>query len=424
MASHLTKRSDIKGIPQYVVAVHGHVICFLILAVGVLLTGCERQPSPKVTPKEANAMAVRSPTSLVPVVEVKREGNRVWLQGAKELFHKHFKDSDTGKVTLWAERSDTYMYLTQMRLAGWDVSYADLITVAGYGPSFAYAPGRKDKWMAHYFPPRRRDQRIAHATGCRYRWRQYKDAEEYFQAIKKAIDAGQAVHGPNEEDVLFIGYVDAPKPADRKVMPLAIVFVDDDEWTWEQFVKWHSREMVRGWFGCIEERVEPWPARKSAVEVMKMMVRVAGGRDSRRKPDDGVIWGIAGIEAYADDLADMSKSGAPASKGGYFQAGWRGCHNIYPQMSGRPAAASYLKRVARLFEGQQREHILAASGHYADATESWREFERQLGRPLGKGHGPAWESKTNRAAGAKAVREAAQHERKAIAAIEKALVGE
>lgn len=358
-------------------------------------------------------------------VAVKREGDRVWLEGAKELFRQHFADSRNGRTTPWAERSDTYMYLTQMRIAGWDIDYADLITLAGYGPSFAYAPRPSDKWMVHYFPPEGRDERIAHATGCRYRWRQYKDVEEYWQALKRAIDEGQAVHGPNEEDILFIGYVDAAKPEDRKVMPLAIVFVDDDEWTWEQFKNWHSRGMVSGWFGRIEGRVEPWPARQSAVEVLGTMVRVANGDDSRRKPNDGVVWGIAGVEAYAADLADMSKSGAVEDKGGYFQGGWRGCHNVYPQMSGRPAAAAYLKRVAPSFEGDAQMHLLAAAAEYEKAAEAWRSFTGQLGRDT-QGvahveHGVAWTTGTYRKAGAAAVTQAARHERAAVAALAEAL---
>jgi len=357
-------------------------------------------------------------------MEVRRADGRVWLEGAKQLFHQHFEDSENGRTTPWAERSDTYMYLTQMRIAGWVVDYADLVTIAGYGPSFAYAPRPKDKWVAHYFPPAGRDERIAHATGCQYAWRQYADVEDYWQALKRAIDEGHAVHGPNEEDVLFIGYEDAEKPEDRKVMPLAIVFVDDDVWTWEQFKRWHSRDMVSGWFGRIEERVEPWPAWKSRLEVMKMMVRVASGNDSRRQPNDGVKWGIDGIEAYAADVADMTKSGAGEDDGGFFQSGWRGCHNIYPQMSGRPAAATYLKRIAPLFEESASRHILAAAAEYEKATKAWADFVGQLGRQrvADIDHTTAWTTPKFRKAGAAAIARAAAHERAAVSAIRDALM--
>ena len=350
------------------------------------------------------------------------EGRRVWIEGAKEMFHRHFEDQEAGRGTPWAERCDTYMYLAQMRIAGLDVDYADLITIAGYGPSFAYAPQPHDKWMAHYFPIAERDERIAHATGFQCRWQQYKDVEAYWQALKRAIDVGQAVHAPNEEDILFIGYEEAENPEDRKVMPVAIVFVDDDEWHWDQFVQWHSRGMVDGWSGCMEARVAPWPARQSAVEVMELMVRVAEGDDPRRMPDDGVIWGIDGVAAYAADLADLSKSGAVEEQGGYFQGGWRGCHNVMPQMSGRPAAAAYLKKVVPLFAEDARSHLEAAAAAYEKATDAWRVYDRQLGRALkGMPHDEAWQDPEHRRAGAAAVREAADHERDAIAAVKSVL---
>lgn len=344
------------------------------------------------------------------------------MKGAREVFRSHFREMESGEGTPWAERCDTYMYLAQMRIAGWDIGYASLNAIAGYATSFAYAPRPDDRWMAHYFPIAGRDDRIAHATGFRCRWRQYKEPQEYWQALREAIDAGRAVHAPNEEDVLFIGYEDAGIPEDRKVMPLAIVFVDEDAWSWDRFLSWHSREMVDGWFGCMEERVQPWPPEESAIEVMDVMLRVGRGDDPRRIPGDGVVWGVAGIEAYADDLADLSKSGADEEMGGFFQSGWRGCHNIMPQMSGRPAATTYLKRVAEHFEGQAGEGILAAAAGYDSATEAWRSYDHHLGRSLkGIAHDRAWQDGERRKAGADAVREAAAREREALKELEGAL---
>ena len=353
---------------------------------------------------------------------VRKDGQRVWIEAAKAVFLQHFDEQKAGGATPWAERSDTYMYLAQMRLAGAAIDYADLITIAGYGPSFAYAPGPADRWNAHYFPVSGRDDRIAHATGYQYRWQQYEDPEHYWQALKRAVDSGNAVHGPNEEDVPFVGYEEAENPQDRKVMPVAIVFVDDDEWTWAQFVMWHSREMVNGWFGALHQQTAPWPATESAVEVIETMVRVANGDDPRRTDADGVVWGTEGIAAYARDLADVSKSGATQEMGGYFQGGWRGCHNVMPQMSGRPAAAAYLTRVALLFDEVTRAHIESAAAAYTRATESWRIFDGQLGRALPQTqHEATWQHARHRLAGADAVRQAADHEADAITALEQAL---
>jgi len=183
--------------------------------------------------------------------------------------------------------------------------------------------------------------------------------------------------------------------------------------------------MVSGWFGRIEKQVTPWPSRKSVAEVIRMMVTYGTGNDSRSTYNAGVRWGVDGIEAYAADLADMTKSGALEADGGFFQGGWRGCHNVYPQMSGRPAAATYLKWAAGLFQGDLRKHILAAAGHYDEATAAWRAFAGQLGRDTERvakvDHTTAWTNAKYRTAGAKAVAEAAQQERAAIRALEAAV---
>ena len=351
---------------------------------------------------------------------VRREDNRVWIDGAKETFHRHFEDMKAGQGPLWGERSDTYMYLTQMRVAGWDVEYEDLIAIAGYGPSFAYAPRPEDKWGAHYLPIKGRDERIAHATGYLNKWHQYKDIEDYWEALKAAIDAGRVVHAPNEEDVLFVGYVDADRVEDRKVLPVAIVFVEDDEWTWEQFTQWYAKPMVNGWLGVFEKEVAPWPARASVIEVIENAIDVATGNDPRASRFAGVTWGADGIAAYARDLADLSKSGA--MEGGFFQGGWRGCHNVYPQMSGRPAMAAYLKRVAPYFEDGARRHIEDAALAYQKAAESWTAYDKALGRALPEDKHPrAWEDAAARKAGSDAVSKAAEHEREGVAALKRAM---
>ncbi len=356
-------------------------------------------------------------------VSVERDGKKVWIEGARDIFNAHVRQKDAGQTVPWAERSDTYMYLAQLRVAGYGVDYATLHALAGYSGSFAYAPKPKDDWGRHYWPVAGRDERIANATGCRVKWQQYKNVEDYWQALKQAIDEGRAVQGPKEEGVLFIGYVDADRPEDRKVMPLALVFVKDEYWTWQQFSEWHSR--FGQWLGHIVEQAEPGDPRESAIETIQTMVKCASGNDPRKKGDRPVTFGIAGVEAYARDLADMNNSGAREDKGGYWQDGWMGCHNVYPQISGRPAAAKYLRSVAEHFDGDTRKHIEAAAAHYDRATESWTTYLTQLGGHTGRTvpveHEVAWTTAQYRKAGADAVAQAAKHERSALGSLMQAL---
>jgi hypothetical protein len=403
-------------------ATHKIIASVLPLCI-IIAVGCSSDDpaEPPTKPKETNMTTTATSPSIN--VTLKREGSKVWLDGAKELFHSHFEDKDAGRTVPWSDRCDTYMYLAHLRAVGVDVDYATLNAVAGYAASFTYAPQPDGDWGRHYWPIDGRDQRIAHAIGQQYKWKRYKTPDECWEVIKRSIDEGQPVHGPYMEGVLFIGYVDAEKPEDRQVMPVAIVFVDSDEWSWEKFTKWHKQ--FGGWIGRWEGAVDPWPAKESAVEAIQIMVKVANGDDPRGKEGDGVAYGIAGVEAYARDLADMTKSGAGEDKGGYFQGGWRGCHNVYPQISGRPAAAIYLRRVAPHFEADARKHIENAAAAYDRATASWATYLTQLGGHTGRTvdveHGIAWTTEQYRKAGAAAVAEAAKHERAAIGDLQEAL---
>jgi hypothetical protein len=133
----------------------------------------------------------------------------------------------------------------------------------------------------------------------------------------------------------------------------------------------------------------------------------------------GAHFGLAGIEAYASDIADISKSG---KKDEYFQGGWLGCHNIYPQWTARQLTALYLKRASEQFDGGIRAKMLSAAKEYDAAHAAWKEWENHLGafqrvrRPE-----DAWEDPEHRQAGAAAVYKALERERAAVAEIEKAL---
>ena len=120
----------------------------------------------------------------------------------------------------------------------------------------------------------------------------------------------------------------------------------------------------------------------------------------------------------------MSKSGVNGP-GGYFRGGWRGCHCVYPQASGRPAAAAYLKSIVPLFEGQVSRQIQVAASEYGKATECWRAYFAQLGRDgertVDVDHTTAWTTVQYRQAGAAAVHNAYMHEKKAIDALSKAI---
>jgi len=255
----------------------------------------------------------------------------------------------------------------------------------------------------------------------------YKTADTYWKALKETIDAGKPVHAPFMEEVLFIGYQDAPRKADRKVRPLAVVSVEPDAWwTWEQFEDWFKKHSY-GFLGRHTQRVKALSARDSAVNTLRLLVEYAA-TDPRAKIDrfknKGITFGLTGLETYAADVADLAKSGAKDD--GYFQGGWRGCHNIYPQLGGRWSTENYLKGLARsgAFNKAATSHVRAAAKAYHAACTAWEEWESHLGDRRKLPGSSGWTTQTHRVAGAAALRKAIEHEKAGLAEIGKALAAE
>jgi hypothetical protein len=322
----------------------------------------------------------------------------------------------------WRSRGYIVMQTICARVAGWDVDYDTLMTVSGWGASFAYH--HKD-YVVNYYAPGDADGRVTRATGFGWEWKRYATPEEYFQAIKETVNAGKVAHAPFMEEVLFAGYEDADDPKDRKVRPLAFVFVDTDWWTWEQFVDWHQKHSAGGMLGRHTKRVAARSARETALTTLGLLVeystsdpRATGRWDAK----SGATFGLAGLEAYAADIADLTKDG---KKEGYFQGGWRGCHNIYPQLGGRWGVANYLDDLSKshaLSEGA-RAHIVAAAKEYQLACDAWEQWEVHLGDRQKKGQ-DGWSDDMQRTAGAMAIRKAIAHEKAGLVEIAKALAAE
>ena len=83
-------------------------------------------------------------------------------------------------------RSYIVKRLVSMRVAGWqDTDYETLVTVSGFGLSFAYHPG--EKFFAHYLIPEGADDRMARATGYGREWLSFDSIERYWQTLKNTL---------------------------------------------------------------------------------------------------------------------------------------------------------------------------------------------------------------------------------------------
>ena len=222
------------------------------------------------------------------------------------------------------------------------------------------------------------------------------------------------LHAPD-----FLGYQDAAKKDDRQVYFAYPFEYQGEWWPWEKFAEWARG--TNNAFGRAGKKVRSPSAKSLAVDVMKGIVRAAtdDGRRERKEVPPDVKFGLAGIEAFAADVADTSK------KPDDFDGGWLGCHAICPQISGRKSAAVYLSRVAGEFPKTGRDHLLAAAKAYEAAFAAWREWGKHLGpnesRKTLAQLKKAWRVKKNREAGAAAIRKALEREKAAIEEIKKAL---
>lgn len=324
------------------------------------------------------------------------------LHDAESIFNRILMDMDRKD---WIQRSYIYTRLACMRAAGWtEIDYATLMTVSGYGLTFAYHP--KEHSGAHFWPPPGTDERITRATGFGWEGRRFEDIEQCWRFLKESIDSGRPLHGPHMEEVLFVGYQEAARKKDRKVRPMAIwVFVDPGIWwSWREFEKWFKE--FGGYLGHFTERVDKLTDKETAKEVMNALVELAHEDPRSERPRLAEVkWGLAGIEAFIEDMEDLSK------KERHFCSGWFGCHDSNPQWMARQHTGEYLKRSAALFNGTASALMREAAGEYEAAHEAWLVWDKHLGRHSGK---HAWRDKNLRLAGAEAAREALAHERRAV----------
>ena len=335
---------------------------------------------------------------------------RVVVPGIEELFHDYI-----GRHGQHAISVDTEVYiqphvwlsfrLLQMRIAGWtDVTFDDLGAVSGASALFGYQPGSWRPKYAHLAVDP--DERVAGATGFGYEWVTFLDVEQAWAIVVESVGTGRPAMGWHWENVLFGGYQDAERSQDRMVLTMA----DGPDtyakwWTWAEFGEWVT--LVDDWnqrsLGRHTERMPARPADETAREVIGNLITWSAeqpAKEVRNHPE--ATFGLAGIEAYARDCADLEG-----------HEDWTACHDVNGQWALRNSSSVYLGSIAEagLFPEEASQRLLAAAVAYRTAYTHWQELYAQLGHdaPDGAGRMP-----DRRKAGAAAVRRALDCERVAI----------
>ena len=290
-----------------------------------------------------------------------------------------------------------------------------------------YAP----KGLQHvtFFPPSPTQEKACAAVGVEFETLKCETPDEAFAAIKESVDDGHGLQGDYLEMLIFCGYKDAPLPEDRQVYWVCVPFSEGGKWwTWQQFIDgWWDKPWGRV-LKRLGDRQAPRDPKKVAVETMQELVRLS--KEEYLK-EHGALTGITAMEHYAADIADPDKtiqnSDDSNTDSCFFERGW-GCFAVYPQWTARECSARYLDRAAPLFDAPVREHMEKAAAAYHEEYVAWQKWETNLGRnhalPAGEGdldYDRRWADPSRRKAASQAVLEAIEHEKAAIAEVEKAL---
>lgn len=370
--------------------------------------GIDAEPRPDGVGERSEGTKSRRPRRRSTVAKKRRE---VLLEDVVEEFRTGTVDG----VDEWMFAGPNilfYLHCLQAHAAGWrEMDLATIVATSGAAGLFGYERGSyMPKYAFHAVNP---DDQVAEATGFGYEHLKFNSPEEAWQMLKESIDTGRPLKAPDWEGILYVGYREASKPANRKVFGLSNEPDDVCEWlTWAKYEDWAKRVISWGQNGLIgrhTQRIRPAAARKTAVRVMSDLVKYstrAPGNWAEQNPK--AIWGLAGIEAYADDCAN------PRNFPRFDM-----CHPINPQWATRRCVAVYLGRTAKTpaFPQKVSKHIRAASVSYFAAYHSWVVAHYQIGW----GAIGVEKTKTHRRAAAEAIRQAAAHEKAAIAAVKRAL---
>ena len=322
------------------------------------------------------------------------------------------------------QRSEAWVLLVLMHAAGrTDIDYATIMATSGWAGQFVYSA--KPDWPS-FVPPGPTADNACSAAGIELIPVEPDSVEEAFQFVRESVDLGRPVQVNYLEDGMFSGYADPAEPGGRKVHLLCIPFASHGEW-------WTLQDLRDKWWNgpCAKrllrlgEAIEPKDPRKTAIDVMRGLVRLATTDYWKIPSAAAALTGFAALQRYAEDIADVSKTmqdnDGTNKDTCFFERGW-GCYAVYPQWTARECSARYLERGARLLDEPMASHVGQAARHYHKAHHHWREWERHLGRPEELGsYDQRWADPAHRAAGSAAVRQAISSERSAIAELEKAL---
>lgn len=374
----------------------------------VLVCGC-RQTVPVSFPATVETAMHATASNGSSSVCVRREGERVWIEGVRGFHPGEYASSVHGCAAVVAE------------FLGSSLSYDDLVGYDGFvfrtgvhkemcpsaghpccgypcvGRSAGMLPWRARVFEAAPWSEPKADRAAFEAEAC--------------AAIKASIDRGFPVQYGGEEDGLIVGYADGG----RRWLCLHPYHKQGRETFWHDEVKgfaggaWPWSVVVWGDWVSAEQR----PALAEALVASLGQAVDMWGTEKR-----GDYWcGEAAYGHWLDWLRGVEAGTVANPRGGMQGNGW--CYDVL--CHSRAIAGRWLARQAETCDGEAREQLLAAADHYRRMAE---ELIADYGCPwslaLGPGQFDQWTPQL-RQEEIRRLEAAREHDRSAIAAIGKAL---
>ena len=375
----------------------------LIAAIVLAACGCSTISTEQ---KLAEPAAIAQETTMD--IRVKQDGTKVWIDGVSGFNAGEYASSVQGSQA------------RILQVIGEPVTYDDLVC---YG-AFAFRVGLHSSMCPSAGHPCCGYMTVSNDRAIPWRLTVYDAGSpraktdraaferEACSAVKASIDRGIPVHYGSEEDGLIIGYANQG----RRWLCIHPYHKEGKEAFWHD----EATGFAGGqWPWGIEVWVEPKPpseripAREATVAALKQALDMW----STEKRDD-YYCGDAAYQRWISWLLDVNSGKAADPKGGMQGNGW--CYDVLIQ--NRRIAARWLKQKADLFDAPAAEQLRLAADHYAQIPEiCLKDLSCSWDLAPHPDRYAQWtpQMRSDQASRLAAARE---HDRAAIAAIEKALV--
>ena len=343
------------------------------------------------------------------ISSVSREDDRVWIEGVEGFSPGEYASSPHGCQARILE------------VLGEPITYDDLVCYGG----FAFRVGAHDNMCPSAGHPCRGFPCVANSNRAlpwkmkmydSFPWDKPKEDRAAFEAeacaaIRESIDRGVPVHYGGEEDGLILGYADEG----RRWLCVHPYHKNGKETFWhdeaEGFAggKWPWVIVV---FTEPKSAAERVPPRQLILAALQQAVEMW-----RTEKRDAYFVGEAAYAHWLGWLNDVDAGRVEDPKAGMRGNGW--CFDVLAHS--RRIAGRWLKQKAQDFDGEPTQHLLIAADHYAQLFAALMEDLRgpwDLALPPEKF--AQWTSAMRQDQIAR-LEAAHEHDRAAVAAIEKAL---